>query len=314
MKDSTRPGFTLVELLVVIAIVGILLAMLLPAVQAAREAARQNQCKNNLRQIGVAMHSHHDSFGRFPTGGWGFVWTGDPNRGTDRHQPGGWVYCILPYLEQTALRELGRGSDPGEKEIRCAEVAQHPLSVFNCPSRRAATLYPYSGDFPVRNAIAVSDVAKTDYAANAGDVPIGGMGPVTLDEGDSVGYDWGNLQAATGILYKRSEVRLSDVQDGTTNTYLVGEKRCTTQGYDWGDDQHMYLGHGIDTARYTTIDLPPVKDGPLDSNGPRRFGSAHSSGCHFVFVDGSVALISYQVSPEVHRRLGNRKDGLPVHE
>jgi prepilin-type processing-associated H-X9-DG protein len=123
-------------------------------------------------------------------------------------------------------------------------------------------------------------------------------------------YDWGSIEQMTGILYKRSEVRLRDILDGTTSTYLVGEKRCITQGPDWGDDQHMYLGHGLDTARYATLDLPPVQDGPMA--GPRQFGSAHSNGCYFAFVDGSVALISYQVAPEVHRRLGNRKDGLPV--
>ena len=140
----------------------------------------------------------------------------------------------------------------------------------------------------------------------------GGLGPATLQEGDSGTYDWGNVRDCTGILFKRSEVRLSDVQDGTTHTYLVGEKRCVLDGSDWGDDQHMYLGHGLDTARYTTLDLPPIADGPLIANGPRRFGSVHPGGCHFVFVDGSVSLISYHIDPEIHRHLGNRKDGMPI--
>jgi prepilin-type N-terminal cleavage/methylation domain-containing protein len=308
MKDTRRGGFTLVEALVVIAIIGILLAILFPAVQAAREAARRTHCTNNLKQLGVAMQSHHDSYRRLPTGGWGFVWTGDPDRGTDRRQPGGWVYNILPYVEQRALRELGKGASPADKEAIAATVAQRPLSVFNCPSRRATGLYPYLGAHPVRNAIAVSQVAKTDYAANAGDVPTGGQGPASLEEGDNGAFNWGNVGDATGTLYMRSEVRLSDIQDGTSNTYLVGEKRCITQGFDWGDDQHMYLGHGLDTARYTAMDVPPIKDGPVAE--ARRFGSAHPSGCYFVFVDGSVDLITYQIDPEIHRRLGNRKDGL----
>ena len=143
---SRQNAFTLVELLVVIAIIAILIALLLPAVQAAREAARRASCKNHLKQMGVALHHHHDVHSRFPTGGWGFVWTGEPSRGTDRHQPGGWIYNILPYIEQESLREVGKFGSLEEKRALAATVAQTPLPVFNCPSRRAAALYPYSGD------------------------------------------------------------------------------------------------------------------------------------------------------------------------
>ncbi len=310
MNWPRRQGSTLVEVLIVMAILGILAALLLPAVQAARETARQAHCRNNLRQIGLALHLHHGAHQRFPTGGWGFVWTGDPDRGTDRHQPGGWIYNILPYVEQASLRELGKGATAAEKTAFAAAVAQRPLSLFHCPSRRVAALYPYAGDFPVRNAVAVSPVAKTDYAANAGDVQSGGQGPATLDDGDRPDYDWGSLEQLTGILYKRSEVRMSDVLDGASHTYLVGEKRCVTHGIDRGDDQHMYLGHGQDGARYTTLGLVPLRDGPFPDTS--RFGSAHPSGCHFVFADGSVDLIRYEIDSEMHRRLGNRRDGLPV--
>ena len=101
-----RRGFTLVELLVVIAIIGILIALLLPAVQAAREAARRSQCQNHLKQLGLAMLQHEEAHRFFPTGGWGWGWIGDPDRGFDYRQPGGWVYNSLPYLEQTGLHEL----------------------------------------------------------------------------------------------------------------------------------------------------------------------------------------------------------------
>ena len=96
MKRKRKSGFTLVELLVVIAIIGILIAMLLPAVQAAREAARRLQCSSQLKQIGVAFHNHAATHRHYPTGGWGWRWIGDPDRGYGKAQPGGWVYNILP--------------------------------------------------------------------------------------------------------------------------------------------------------------------------------------------------------------------------
>ncbi len=259
LATSRRSAFTLIELLVVIAIIGILVAITLPAVQMAREAARQTQCQSHLRQFGLAMHTHHDAFKRFPSGGWGFVWTGDPDRGTDLRQPGGWAYNILPYVEQGSLRKLGANRSPLEKRSVAVRVAQHMLPVFHCPTRRDAALYPYSGSHPVRNAEPATFVAKTDYAANAGDVSVGGMGPADLREGDSPTYDWGDVSVATGILFQRSSTTISQLRDGASNTYLIGEKRCVTDGYDWGDDQHMFLGHGLDTARYTSTDLPPAR-------------------------------------------------------
>jgi hypothetical protein len=130
-------------------------------------------------------------------------------------------------------------------------------------------------------------------------------------EGDSPGYNWGQTQA-TGILYVRSEICFDDVRDGTAHTYLIGEKRCNMTTYDWGDDAHMYVGHGVDVARYTALNLPPTRDGIEE--GASRFGSVHATGCHFVFADASVRTINYHIDPSVHRRLGHRSDGEPAEE
>ena len=119
MRRSECRGFTIIELLVVIGIIGIIMALLLPAVQAAREAARRTQCRNHLKQLGLAMQMHHDAYRRFPSGGWGVLWFGDPDRGTDRRQPGGWIYS-QPHLpdRRKALENVWRRSRRRSEHVR----------------------------------------------------------------------------------------------------------------------------------------------------------------------------------------------------
>ena len=312
IRNHMSRAFTLVELLVVITIIGILIALLLPAVQAAREAARRMQCSNNLKQLGLGCLNHEQNFGHLPTGGFGCWWIGDPDLGFDRNQPGGWVFNVLPFIELENVRNLASGLQGNAKRAALATMNSTPISMLNCPSRRPAMAYPYpypSAPIP-RNADFSSNIAKADYAANAGDGPWGpDAGYPTGDSTDSTGSEG----TETGVIYQRSMTDMARISDGTSYTYLLGEKYLNPDyyltGQDNGDDQSAYVGYDVDTCRWTRYipwqDVPGVLQ-------YYSFGSPHAGGYNVVFCDGSVSSISYSIDAEIHRRLGNREDGLPV--
>lgn len=311
-------GFTLVELLVVVAIIGVLVALLLPAVQAARERARMAQCKNHLRQLALAAQNHVSAHKHLPTGGWGASWTGDPDRGFGENQPGGWAYNLLPYVgEGSTLRAAGRGLPDDEKRLVASRVMQTQLSLFYCPSRRAVGLYPHPNPYVFANSETPAAVARTDYAACAGDRGTntiaksnGVGGPLTLEEGDGT-FRWRSSIGYTGVVYWRSEVSLSRLVDGTSHTYLVGEKHLDTRHYDTGatnsDRGHVFIGFAPDSVRLARDNLLPRRDKASTYNF--GFGSAHIEGCNFAFADGSVRTIDYNIDGTVHARFGNREDG-----
>jgi prepilin-type N-terminal cleavage/methylation domain-containing protein/prepilin-type processing-associated H-X9-DG protein len=319
-SELRRSGsaFTLVELLVVITIIGILIALLLPAVQAAREAARQTQCKNNLKQMAMGCLAHENLAGRFPSGGWGWGWCGDPQRGTDKRQPGGWIYNILPFVEQQALHDMGLNGRIADR----TQIATTPLSMLICPTRRPVMLYPSLWSYNFVNLNSLSKVGKNDYAGNGGEGGTTGVyyGPATLEAGDAMSdSDWlsqecGDGKVTGGIFWLRSKCRVIDVTDGVSNTYLCGEKYL---GPDWyltgstdGDDQCWDLGLDFDVNRFVVNSSAfwPRQD-QQGYDTCRAFGSAHSNGFQMAFCDGSVQAISYMIDKETHRCLGNRKDG-----
>ncbi|HOM18631.1 MAG TPA: DUF1559 domain-containing protein, partial [Thermoguttaceae bacterium] len=312
-------GFTLVELLVVITIIGILIALLLPAVQSAREAARRTQCANNLKQIGLAWLTHEQAHGFLPGGGWGATWVGDPDRGAGLRQPGGWIYHILPYIEQTALHQLGAGQSAAVKKQMAARVIATPLAMLNCPTRRRAVTYPMSPTH--KNADYTNVAGRTDYAACAGDASWSEPytpEPATLEEGDRPDFPWCIDSGVyictqyTGVCYERSQVLISEIRDGTSNTYMVGEKYLNPDHYATGkdpsDDWSMYSGHQDDQHRVTHANARPKQD-QLGLTDRISFGSAHPAGFQAVFCDGSARMISFSIDQELHRRLGHIKDG-----
>ncbi|MEZ6072899.1 MAG: DUF1559 domain-containing protein [Pirellulales bacterium] len=321
--ERRRQAFTLVELLVVIAIIGILIALLLPAVQAAREAARRSECKNHLKQIGLAFLLHDDTHGHMPSRGWGWAWVGDPDRGFGERQPAGWVYNILPYIEQQALHDLGAGQSVAAKRALAGQVAMTPIATMNCPSRRSAIPYVafYSGGtFHAYNADAVPVHARSDYAVNAGTTVHTLSGPTSLEQGDTT-FDWKSAnipyEQRNGLAYLRSQVRHGQITDGLSNTYCVGEKYLIpdhyTNGMNGADNTSMYQGYDWDVNRWgnATPDRLPQQDRPGADNWT-IFGSPHAGGFNMVFCDGSVHQIPYSIDGEIHRRLTSRNDGLPV--
>ncbi|QDT69362.1 Type II secretion system protein G precursor [Planctomycetes bacterium MalM25] len=272
-----RLGFTLVELLVVIAIIGILVALLLPAVQAAREAARRSQCKNQLKQMGLAALNHESTHGFLPSGGWGWQWSGDPDRGYDERQPGGWYYNILEYIEEGQVRELGSDGNAGaitaEQRIGTTQAAQTSISTFICPSRRGAEVYPYlhnSVQFNFTNP-KPDVVARNDYAGNGGTLcnltQWAWFGPNTSELATSspnlsgfspfiLAKPSGTKPGGNGVVHAGGGLKLTKITDGTSKTFFVGEKYMYVQHYDdslnAGNDQGWNQGWDHDNVRQTS--------------------------------------------------------------
>jgi len=330
-------GFTLIELLVVIAIIAILIGLLLPAVQKVREAAARMRCQNNLKQLGLGMHSCHDAQGYFPSAGWGWNWIGDPDRGAGKDQPGGWVFSILPYIEQGNLFNTG-SNDPNKNTINFTKI-QTPVSTMICSSRRLPAAYKNGINASYRNVTGVApNVGKTDYAACGGNnnnsievYP----GPSSLARGDDPAYwndpkddegrkarDSTDPARFNGVMIARRETKLNMITaiKGASNVVMLGEKSVPKDlyltGTDAGDNECFFTGMNNDVIRSTAwVPLADKTKKEFEDTGSTpwqsRFGSAHTSGINVVLGDGSVRSVSYNVDPNIWRFAGSIIDTNP---
>ena len=276
---SNRDAFTLVELLVVITIIGILIALLLPAVQAAREAARRMQCSNHLKQISLAFHNYHFTFGVFPDGGKDKPGSDLCNGCCNADNRGDWnfFYQIMPFIEQDNLY----------REPSDSTIYRTPIATYYCPSRRRATRYPND-----------NGTARADYAGCRGDRQTPANGAVVRRVCDAA-------------------VDFAAIRDGTSNTLLLGEKQTNPYYFGLsGGDNEPYVNAGADQDQFRTAQQPPASDSEHPAEPPTywstRFGSSHPGAFNGALADGSVRTISFSIDMETFRRLCVRNDGLPL--
>jgi len=307
-----RGGFTLIELLVVIAIIAILIALLLPAVQQAREAARRTQCRNNLKQIGLALHNYAGSHGYFCPGG--VARSGPTGTNWCRNDPvnykgrAPWTVLILPYMDQTNAYNQFRFEEDftvlGDATVYMGTTTNHAaynqtMPLYWCPSDPRAT-------------------AATNVSNYRG-VQGGGNGLH-----DCVGA--ASRFFTNGILYVNSRIGFRDITDGTSNVFLAGESfynptlqnSPAQRAQGWASavstrtDGSLAPNLSATSLGINSWPNDPAVSSPLYWVMSEYFSSRHTGGCHFLMADGSVHFVSQNIDSALFQRMGIRNDGLPV--
>jgi prepilin-type N-terminal cleavage/methylation domain-containing protein/prepilin-type processing-associated H-X9-DG protein len=308
-KPTDRGGFTLVELLVVIAIIGILIALLLPAVQAAREAARRSQCSNNFKQAGLALHNYASTKRVFPPGLelWNrkanapCAWIADPRNdngiNTGRYYGFGWGAFILPYLEDRSTHALLDFSKPRYSDSPNFAPGGTFIRSYLCPSEIQGKQLVSCCSDAMNGAVEEEDLAVTHMAATADSRDWSCDGAWPRPDGN-------------GILYQRSKVKPTQVIDGTSHTFLVGEvvadPALRFNGFFWSTWDILHTKNGINTSLTNYVSPWLVAS--------QAFGSYHRGGCNFAFGDGHVKFVSENISPITLAALTTRADGEAVQD
>ena len=316
-QRGVRRGFTLIELLVVIAIIAILIALLLPAVQQAREAARRTQCKNSLKQIGLALHNYHDTFQALPSGSIVLL-----NASGTTYNGHGWTWIssILPYLDQGPMyneiqgpNSNGMGSEGGGVGSAKQDlVGKAALPVFWCPSQPDVT----------------TGVQKNLYAPSNYNGHMGTL--IGYDGDDCYGGSVtnaagmrapGGCMNANGMFFISSSVRFRDVTDGLSNTICVSE--VVDSGGDaanlggGGSDRKHGFSNGADSNPPTEMSeylIAAESNDPINQYTEEAAGSHHTGGAHFLLSDGSVRFLSENIHMPTYQALSTRAGGETVGE
>jgi len=327
VRGRRRVGLTLIELLVVIAIIAILIALLLPAVQQAREAARRSQCKNNLKQIGLAMHNYVDTYGHLPIGVTEQQYDAS-NNFTRSSGHWAWGARILPFMDEAPLYEqlnLDTGTPYDARNLLAT-----PLDKFRCPSDETDSVNPSRGYEADHSAGDGSEypAATSSYIGNCVDTERNGWG----DNG------FGNPDYYAGPFGVDVAIRLAQITDGTSNTILVGERVTTLNGEStagaviYASPKLRYPTNGggiasvLATIGYGGINAAAAPPGDFYEARRTGYSSAHAGGAQFVFSDGSVHFLGENISytccgnnaaanlanAGVFNRLIGRNDGSPI--
>ncbi len=295
-KRLRKTGFTLIELLVVIAIIAILIALLLPAVQQAREAARRSSCRNNLKQLGTALHNYHSTYKTLPPGNvtqlsgtthYGYGWT--------------WHSQILPQVDQDPLFQRIKpvqGSDSGGGTSTEQKLAGQDtrIAVFQCPSQP-------DGD---RNYGGQSGYQPSNYNGNIGTDVINSCAGVDP-----------TCNRADGIFYINSSVKFRDITDGASNTMLLMEVQTKLSANMPGGDRKYNYAHNGDSNPPTDLSeylVGTESNDPINGGAEEAAGSFHTGGANMLFGDGRVQFLSENIHMTTYRALSTRAGGEVVGE
>ncbi len=334
---SRKPGFTLIELLVVIAIIAVLIALLLPAVQSARESARRSTCKNNLKQMGLALHNYHDRSSLFPpgaiillgtspvnasdrtlsaltTGGYDMLWRAENG---DRCQS--WMVQILPFIDQSSLyNNWNFNVDVKSNQFDAAglPLASQNIPGYLCPTR--------PDDKHTKISMGFKSVPKwaggyNDYGGcyGAGNLALntaGAAGDRTTYFGTNGNSARGTVSDNGGIFHVNSNTGLRNILDGSTNTILIGEVQRLSSGTL--GPQTSYDGWAIGglPTLFSTYDTAVQSQAGINGNQRETAGSDHEGGAHFGLADGSVRFMSENMDVKLYASLGTLGEGEIVGE